>query len=70
MAYFDIVRRTLPAGLSDLVDWVKGMTFWNDKELKYDIREWSSDHSKMGKGVTLTSEELKTLRDMQVGLLI
>ncbi|KLU63318.1 hypothetical protein CEB3_c02980 [Peptococcaceae bacterium CEB3] len=34
---------------------------WNDKEPKYDIREWSPDHSKMGKGVTFTKEELRKL---------
>jgi len=37
---------------------------WNDKEPKYDIREWSLDHSKMAKGVTLTIEELKKRRDV------
>ena len=37
---------------------------WNDKAPKYDLREWSPDHEKMGKGVTLSKEELITLRDM------
>lgn len=37
---------------------------WNEKEPKYDIREWDPKHEKMGKGVTLTSEELKRLRDI------
>lgn len=37
---------------------------WNGKEAKYDIRDWSPEHEKMGKGVTLTVEELKKLRDM------
>jgi hypothetical protein len=37
---------------------------WNGKEAKYDIREWAPEHEKMGKGVTLTSEELKKLRDV------
>lgn len=37
---------------------------WNDKEAKYDIREWSPEHEKMGKGVTLSTEELKRLRDV------
>lgn len=37
---------------------------WNDKEPKYDLRDWSSEHEKMGKGVTLTKEELKKLRDL------
>lgn len=35
---------------------------WNGKEPKYDLRDWSSDHSKMGKGVTLTVEEIKALK--------
>lgn len=37
---------------------------WNDKEPKYDIRERSPDHTKMGKGVTLSAGELKKLRDL------
>jgi hypothetical protein len=37
---------------------------WNDKEPKYDIRDWDSEHGKMGKGVTLSAEELKKLRDI------
>lgn len=37
---------------------------WNDREAKYDIREWSPEHEKMGKGVTLSSEELIKLRDL------
>jgi len=34
---------------------------WNDGEPKYDIRDWSPEHDKMGKGVTLTKEEAKEL---------
>ena len=41
---------------------------WNDKEPKYDLRDWSPEHDKMGKGVTLTDEELKTLRDVLNGM--
>ena len=37
---------------------------WNQKEAKYDIREWSSDGEKMGKGVTLSKEEIVRLRDL------
>lgn len=36
---------------------------WNEKEDKYDLRVWKSEHEKMGKGITLTNEELKKLRD-------
>ena len=28
---------------------------WNGAEPKYDIRTWSADHEKMGKGITLNS---------------
>ncbi|MEW6064095.1 MAG: PC4/YdbC family ssDNA-binding protein [Bacillota bacterium] len=37
---------------------------WNDKPPKYDIREWSPDREKMGKGVTLSEEELKELKKL------
>lgn len=37
---------------------------WNDKEAKYDIREWSLEHDKMGKGVTFTKEELFELKKL------
>ena len=34
---------------------------WNGKEPKYDLRSWSPDHSKMGKGVTLSEEDIISL---------
>jgi hypothetical protein len=37
---------------------------WNGREPKYDLREWSPDHEKMGKGITLSSEEMKILMTM------
>lgn len=46
--------------------WTKEINLisWNGNEAKYDIRAWSSDHSKMGKGVTLTKDELITLQSV------
>ena len=41
---------------------------WNDKEPKYDIRDWDGEHKKMGKGVTLSVEELNKLRDVLNGM--
>mgnify|MGYP000395822328 CR=1 FL=1 len=38
------------------------MVSWNDREPKYDIRSWAPDHSRMGKGITLTDEEVETLK--------
>lgn len=34
---------------------------WNGAEPKYDIRRWNSDHTKMGKGITLTKAEAVNL---------
>lgn len=31
---------------------------WGDNIAKYDIRAWNQDHTKSGKGVTLTLQEL------------
>jgi hypothetical protein len=41
---------------------------WNGREPKYDLRDWAPDHTKMRKGVTLSVEELKKLRDLLNGL--
>ena len=37
---------------------------WNEGEPKYDIRDWAPDHTKMGKGITLTDDEIKKLKDL------
>lgn len=37
---------------------------WNEKEAKYDLRDWAPNHEKMGKGVTLTIDELKALKEL------
>ena len=34
----------------------------------YDLRSWSPDHEKMGKGVTLTAEELSALKALLNGM--
>lgn len=35
---------------------------WNGAAPKYDIRDWAPEHEKMGKGVTLTKDELQKLK--------
>lgn len=35
---------------------------WNGAAPKYDIRDWAPDHEKMGKGTTLTKDELTALK--------
>ena len=45
---------------------------WNGGEPKYDLRDWAPEHEKMGKGITLTEEELRSLKkvlDTEIGYL-
>jgi hypothetical protein len=37
---------------------------WNGRNPKLDIRDWAPGHEKMGKGLTLTNEEARTLGDL------
>jgi len=50
--------------------WTKELNLvsWNDREPKYDLREWAPEHEKMGKGITLTREEAIILRDALIDL--
>ena len=43
--------------------WTKELNLvsWNGTKPKYDIRDWSPEHDKMGKGITLTEEEVEAL---------
>lgn len=40
------------------------MVSWNDREPKYDIHSWAPDHSRMGKGISLTEEEMERLVEL------
>ncbi|MCC8026113.1 MAG: hypothetical protein LIP16_12560 [Clostridium sp.] len=37
---------------------------WNGGAAKYDIRDWAPEHEKMGKGTTLSAEELDNLKGL------
>lgn len=37
---------------------------WNDREPKYDLRNWSENHEKIGKGVTLSEDEMLKLKEI------
>ena len=37
---------------------------WNGAEPKYDIRDWAPGREKMGKGVTLTADEVLKLKEL------
>jgi hypothetical protein len=46
--------------------WAKELNLisWNEREPKYDLRDWSPGHEKMGKGVTLSAEEMLALKEL------
>lgn len=46
--------------------WTKEINIisWNGAEGKVDIRSWSPDHLRMGKGISLTVEEFKALKEL------
>jgi len=37
---------------------------WNDRPPKLDVRDWAPGHEKMGKGITLTTEEAASLKEL------
>lgn len=37
---------------------------WNGATPKYDIRDWAPEREKMGKGVTLSEEEMAELKKL------
>ncbi|WP_438831818.1 YdbC family protein [Streptococcus pluranimalium] len=59
---FEIVEKLLVLSENDK-GWTKELNrvSFNGAEPKFDIRTWSPDHSKMGKGITLTNEEFQIL---------
>lgn len=44
--------------------WTKEINLisWNDRAPKYDVRDWAPGHEKMGKGVTLSVDDLRELK--------
>lgn len=37
---------------------------WNEGKAKLDIRDWGPDHEKVGKGISLSSEEVAVLKEL------
>lgn len=60
---FEIVEEV--ATLSESGKWKKQLNIvqWGDNIAKYDIRSWNEDKTKSGKGVTLSIEELRALKN-------
>ncbi len=37
---------------------------WGENDPKFDIRAWNEDHTKPGKGISLSAAELQSLKDL------
>ena len=61
---FEIVEELLVLSETDK-GWTKELNrvSFNGAEPKFDIRTWSPDHTKRGKGITLTNDEFKVILD-------
>ena len=61
---FEIIK-TLAVLSTERSGWTKeiNLVSYNDAPPKYDIRSWDPNHEKMGKGVTLSKEEMKIFLD-------
>lgn len=53
------------AVLSERGVWTKELNkvSWNNRDPKFDLRDWNHEEGRMGKGVTLTDEEAKALKE-------
>lgn len=45
--------------------WTKeiNLVSWNNREPVYDLRSWNKEHTKMGKGITLTANDMLLLKE-------
>lgn len=52
--------------ISENNTWAKELNrvSWNGNEPKYDIRAWGPEHNSMGKGITLTNDEIISLYEI------
>ena len=62
---FDILEKLGVIGESSK-GWTREVNIvsWNNRKGKVDIRDWDENHEKMGKGITLSKEELKALKEI------
>lgn len=67
---FEIIRNIAVLS-TEKSGWTKeiNLVSYNGAPPKYDIRTWDPNHEKMGKGITLTKEELTQLESVLKELL-
>ena len=46
--------------------WTKELNFisWDNREPVYDIRTWDAEHTKYGKGITITMSQMVALKEL------
>lgn len=61
---FEIVRKIATLS-TEKSGWTKeiNLVSYNDAPPKFDLRSWDPNHEKMGKGITLSRDEMKVLLD-------
>lgn len=61
---FEIVKNIATLS-TEKSGWTKEVNLisYNDAPPKFDIRSWDPNHEKMGKGITLSRDEMKVLLD-------
>ncbi|HPJ12075.1 MAG TPA: YdbC family protein [Caldisericia bacterium] len=60
------IEETIGVLSTNAKGWTKELNkvSWSGRSPKFDIRDWSPEHDKMSKGVTLTDEEVKELKKL------
>lgn len=61
---YEIIERI--AILSERGKWTKELNkvSWNGRVAKYDLRDWNHEDKKIGKGTTLTDDEINNLKQV------
>lgn len=66
MLDYEVKRRITVLSENQKTLWRKELNLisWNGANPKYDIRDWSPDHQKLSKGITLTEDEMNRIKDV------
>ena len=62
---YEIVKNIAVLSTEKRSGWTKELNLisFNDAAPKYDLRSWDPNHVKMGKGITLSKDEMKELKN-------
>lgn len=60
---FEITEHIGVISVNEQTGWKKELNriSWSERPPKFDIRDWNPDHSRSGKGATLTDDEARAL---------